>query len=309
MRRWKIIACLVLGILLLLGCDEQAEQSPIELVDDSPVLGEWYLQAVGEDTPVAIDTTIRIVFNEHGSGTYERTSEGPEEPERHELSYNLTGTIISIDSRGDNPTPGVPRITGEIELQDEGQTLRISTHTEEAWLLTRDPMPGGPVEEARRIERPTGGPDPMLTRVQALAYATRQYVADNGQPPGDVMDLIDSGLVTPESLTASGRLADLPARYDRMTEQERRNWLDGNSVFEFFLQHAGTDQASSVVVCTLPQNGESTVFVGMANGAVHPKTAIEAAQLLQFQQGSLPERWPDSAWSREATAGLEPLGD
>jgi len=309
MRRWKIICLLTAGVLYLLACDQQAEQTPIELVDDAPVLGVWYLQAVGDEQPIAIDTTIRFEFNADGRATYQRSADGPDDPIRYSLAYNLTGSIISIDSQADDETPGIPRITGMIELQDEGKTLRISTHTDETWVLTRDQRPGGELEEARRFDPPTARINPMLPRVQQLAYAVNQYVADHDQKPTHIMDLISAGLVTPQSLTASGRPSDLPARFDRMTDQERRNWIAGNSVFEFFFDYAGTGQASSVVVTTLPDNGESTVVIGMANGAVHQKTAMQVARLLQLQLGALPQRWPDSAWSREATAGLEPLSD
>ncbi len=306
MLRCVFTAGLAVASTLLLACGQQADQEPIELVDDAPVLGVWFLQAAG-DKPVAIDSTIRFEFKPHGSASYERTAGGPEEPDHYELTYNLTGDIISIV--GESDAPGTPRLTGRIELEDNGQTLRINTHTDEDWLLTRAEKPGGAVEDARRVQQSGNRADPRLVRVQRLAYACSAYATRQGGPPEHIFDLIDAGLIKPEDVLASGKAADVPARFERMTEPEQRGWLEANSAYVFFFRYAGTGQASSVVVSTLPENGKSQVVVGMANGAVFIKPAKQAAQLLQFQIGELPDRWPDSAWSREAAVGLEPLSD
>lgn len=306
MQRWMLMAGLAIGSVYTLGCEQQAEQPPIELVDDAPVIGVWFLQAAG-DQPVAIDSTIRFEFKPNGLAVYERLTDGVAETERYDLAYNLTGNIISID--GDKDAPGVPRLTGKIEIDQAGQTLTIATHTDEDWLLTRAKLPGGEIEDARRVDQNKSRPDPRLARIQQLAYACSTYVTKQGKAPERIYDLIEAGLVKPQQLTASGDAKDLSPRFDRMTAQEQADWLDDNSAFEFFFRYAGTGQASSVVVTTLPENGKSKVVVGMANGAVYLKPAKEAAQMLQFQLGKLPERWPDSAWSREATAGLEPLSD
>ena len=307
MRRWKVIACLTLGAMYLLACDQQADRPPIELVNDAPTQGVWYLQAVGEQQPIAIDTTVRFEFGDDGTASYERTVVGSQEPQTHELVYNLTGEIISIDSNSEEP--GVPRITGMIELSEDGKTLIISTHTNERWLLTRDAKPGGDVEAARDMKQVKAKADPMLARVQYLAYASSSYVEEHKAMPARWIDLVSTGLISPESLIESGKASDLPERYSRMTEAERAAWLDANSAFLLFGRFAGSGQSSSVVVSTLPENGKAMVVVGMANGAVHQKRAKDAAQLLQFQEGALPDRWPNSAWSREATVGLEPLSD
>jgi hypothetical protein len=306
MRRFLFTTGLAITSIYTLGCEQQADQEPIEIVDDSPVLGVWYLQAAGE-RPVAIDSTIRFEFKPHGEALYRHATAGPGDPETYQLTYNLTGQIISID--GDADAPGVPRITGQIEFEDDAKTLRITTHTDEDWLLTRAKMPGGDIEQARNSKQQQSKADPRLARVQRLAYLCNDYVAKQGQAPEHALDLIDQGLVTPESLLPSGEAKDLPARFQRMSDAEKRRWLDANSAFVFFFDYAGTGQVSSVVVTTLPDNGKSKVVVGMANGAVYLKPPKEAAKLLQFQTGELPERWPDSAWSRDATAGLEPLSD
>ncbi|MFN3167291.1 MAG: hypothetical protein ACE37H_09540 [Phycisphaeraceae bacterium] len=306
MRRWLLTAGLAIGSIYTLGCEKQAEQKPVEIVDDSPVLGVWYLQAAG-DRPVAIDSTIRFEFKPHGEALYHHATAGPEQADTYELSYNLAGKIISID--GESEDPGVPRITGQIELADDAKTLRISTHTDEDWLLTRDKVPAGDIGQARKSPQQHSKADPRLTRVQRLAYLCNDYAATHGKTPDHALDLIADGLISPEQLLPSGSAKDLPARYTRMSDAERRRWLDANSAFVFYFDYAGTGQASSVVVTTLPDNGKSKVVIGMANGAVYLKSAKEAAKLLRFQTGKLPERWPESAWSREATAGLEPLSD
>lgn len=306
MRHWLLTAGLAIGPVFLFGCEKQAEQKAIELVDDSPVLGVWFLQSAGE-RPVAIDSTIRFEFKPHGQAIYERTTGGPEEPDRYELTYNLTGAIISID--GDSEEPGVPRFTGKIEFDNDGNTLRISTHTDEDWLLTRAKLPGGALEDARRMPQNVDRTDPRMTNVQRLAYACSTFVGKEKRTPNDIMDLVTAGLVRPEDLLASGKVEDLPARFDRMTPQQQGDWLKTHGDYLFFFRYAGTGQASSVVVTTVPLNSQSTVFVGMANGAVYLKPAREATQLLQFQLGKLPERWPESERTRDATAGLEPLSD
>lgn len=307
MLRYVLTAGLTIGSVSLVGCDKQAEQqAPIEIVDDAPVIGVWFLQAAG-DQPVAIDSTIRFEFKPHGKAVYERTTNGPEAPDKFELTYNLTGDIISID--GDSDAPGTPRLTGQIQMDDDGQTLRINTHSDEDWLLTRAEKPGGEIEAARKFPQVESRADPRKVRVQALAYACSTYVSRHGKAPENVFDLVQAGLVKPEQLTASGKAKDVPSRYGRMTEGEQAQWLEANSVYVFFFRYAGTGQASSVVVSTLPKNGKSDVVVGMANGAVYVKPAKEAAKLLQFQLGKLPAAWPESARSPEATAGLEPLSD
>jgi len=307
MKRWKVICVLTGGVLYLLACDNQADRAPIELVDASPVSGVWYLQAVGQGQPVAIDVSVSFDFGEQGIAAYERTIAGVEEAEQHTLVYNVTGEIISIDSNSEDP--GVPRITGQFSLKDDGQTLCIATHTDEQWLLTREALPGGEIESARKIHPVRARVDPMLARVQRLAYAYGGYVDRHGKTPEHLLDLVEAGFVAEASLMASGQASDLSPRYDRMTRDERRGWLDGHSAFVLFGRHAGTEQASSIVVATLPENGKSKVVVGMANGAVHQKPAKEVARLLQDQEGTLPDRWPDSAWTHEATVGLEPLSD
>lgn len=307
MRPIFFVAGLSIGSLCLFGCEEQAEQASIDrVVNDSPMLGVWYLQAAG-DQPVAIDSTIRFEFKEQGSAVYERKTSGPEAPDQYALTYNLAGNILSISGQSD--APGVPNLTGQIEFQQDGQTLRINTHTDEDWLLTRAELPGGEIEKARRFKQVGNRADPNLVRVQRLAYACSAYANAQGRVPERVYDLVKADLVSPAQLTASGTSTDLPGRFDRMTEGEQADWLEANTAFVFFFRYADTNQASSVVVSSLPENGKSKVVVGMANGAVYMKPAKEAAQLIQFQQGELPARWPESAWSRDSTAGLEPLSD
>lgn len=306
MRRWLLKAGLAITSTLTLGCEQQADQKPVEIVDDSPVIGVWYLQAAG-DRPVGIDSTIRFEFKPQGEAVYEHTTSGPEGPETYTLTYNLAGNIISIDSNSEDP--GVPRLTGMIAIEDDGKALRINTHTDDDWLLTRDAKPGGAIEEARRFKQVNSKADPRLARAQHLAYASSEFAKQNGRVPGHALDLIKAGLIMPEDLLASGSDSDLPSRYTRMSEAEQARWLDANSAYVFFFNYAGTGQSSSVVVSTLPENGKSQVVIGMANGAVYLKPAKEVAQILQFQVGELPERWPDSAWSRNAAVGLEPLGD
>ena len=307
MKRWKVICVMTAGVLYLLACEEQAKQAPIELNDRSPVSGVWYLQAVGQAQPVAIDVTVSFDFAEQGAAAYERTIAGVEESEQHALVYNLSGEIISIDSNSEDP--GIPRITGRIELDDDGQTLRILTHSDEQWLLTREALPGGEIEAAREIRPVKARVDPTLIRVQQLAYACGSYADRHGASPEHLLDLVDAGFVTAAALTPTGHAAELSPRYERMTRDERRGWLDGHSAFVLFGTHASSADASSIVVSTLPKNGMSKVFIGRANGAVQQKPAIEVARLLQKQEGALPDRWPGSAWTPEAAAGLEPLSD
>ncbi|MFK7788671.1 MAG: hypothetical protein AB8C95_04130, partial [Phycisphaeraceae bacterium] len=118
MRRWKLVTLLVLGVLWMLACEEQVRKSADEVEDDSPMAGVWYLQAVAADRPIAGDVDVSFEFKAQGAAAYERVTNGPEEPERFDLRYNLADRIISIDSN--NEDPGVPRITGKVELSDDG---------------------------------------------------------------------------------------------------------------------------------------------------------------------------------------------
>lgn len=307
MRRWKLVTVLVLGVLYMLACEEQKRKAAEAAADDSPVAGVWYLQAVGEGRPIAGDVDVRFEFLAQGAAVYERSSEGPEEPLRFDLRYNVSGEIISIDSN--DADPRIPRITGEIELGEDGQTLHIQTHSDEQWVLTRQARPGGALESARDSEQLQSKADPVLVRVQHIAYAVGRYEQRIGQTPERLMDLVDAGLVSAALLTESGLADSLPARYPRMTEEERSAWFAGNSAFALV---GGGDAAAKrmrVVVTTLPAGNDDRVVVGMSNGSVHNKSVKQVAGLLSKQGSALPERWPALGLSADAAAGLEPLGD
>lgn len=307
MRRWKLVTVLVLGVLWMLACEEQSRKQAAGKAFDSPVAGVWYLQAVSEGQPIAWDMQVRFEFMAEGAAVYERRSEGPEEPERYDLRYNLTGDLITIDSNSEDP--GVPRVTGKIAVEADGQTLLIQTHSDEKWVLTRKARPGGELEAARQVEQLQSRADPMLVRVQHVAYAVGRYEQSFGERPGGLLDLVGAGLVSSEMLTASGLASGLPARYGRMTYQERAGWLAGNSPIAL----VGTTQADHdrprVVVTTVPGDSRSPVIVGMSNGSVHNKTVKQVVELVQRQGGVLPGRWPEAGWSAEAAAGLDPLSD
>ncbi|MEM6258883.1 MAG: hypothetical protein AAGI37_11275 [Planctomycetota bacterium] len=306
MRRWKLVTVLALGVLWMLACEERAERSAeVAVGADSPVAGVWYLQSEGEGRPVAGDVDVRFAFLAQGLATYERSKGGPEGPLAFELRYNLLDQIISIDSNSDDPA--VPRITGRIDLSGDGETLRIRTHSDAVWVLTRDARPGGDLEAARAAVESDA--DPMLIRVQHLVYAVGRYRQTFGAPPGHLSDLVDAGLVSAAALNASGHADALPARYPRMTSQERANWLDGHSAFVLLGQAAGDAHTEHVWVSTLPADHKAVVIVGMSTGAVYEKSGKEAAALILQQEGSLPERWPGLGWSEDAAAGLEPLSD
>lgn len=308
MRRWKLVTVLVLGVLWMLACEEQARKAATEPKADATVAGVWYLQAVSEGQPIAGDVDVRFEFKAQGAASYERSTEGPEAPERYDLRYTLSGDLITIDSNSEDP--GVPRVTGKVELDEDGQTLRIKTHSDERWVLTRQARPGGALEAARQGEQLQSKADPVLVRVQHLAYAVGRYQQSFGKTPDGLIDLVDAGLVSPAMLTASGQEADLPGRYARMTDQERANWLSGASVLALVGASGGHESAKSrVVVTTLPANQKSMVVVGLSNGSVHNKTVKQAAQMVVRQGGVLPDGWPGSGWSEDAAAGLEPLSD
>ncbi len=307
MRRWKLVTILVLGVLWMLACEEQARKAADAQKDDSPMAGVWYLQAVGEGQPIAGDLDVRFEFKAQGAATYERVTQGPEEPVRFDLRYNLADDIISIDSN--NEDPGVPRITGKVDLSEDGQTLNIQTHSDERWVLTRAARPGGELEAARQVDQLQSRADPMLVRVQHVAYAVGRYKQRFGDQPGQLLDLVEAGLVSPEWLTVSGKPADLPARYPRMTAQERAGWIEGNSVFALVGNDAADSGRPSVVVMSLPESNRAQVIVGMSNGSVHFRTVKQAADQVQRQGGELPGRWPSRGLSADAAAGVEALGD
>ena len=307
MRRWKLVTVLVLGVLWMLACEEQKRKQAADAAFDSPVAGVWYLQAVGQAQPIAGDVDVRFEFKADGAAVYERSSEGPEEPVRFDLRYNLTGDLITIDSNSDDP--GVPRVTGKIKLEKDGQTLRIQTHSDEKWVLTRKARPGGALEAARQMDQLQSKADPVLVRVQHVAYAVGRYEQRFGEYPEGLLALVDAGLVSPGLLTATGRADDLPARYGRMTDEERSAWLTGNSAFALVDTTAADRDRPRVVVTTVPRNLRDQVVVGMSNGSVHNKTVKQAADLVQRQGGALPGRWPEAGWSVDAAAGLEPLSD
>ncbi|MEM9348452.1 MAG: hypothetical protein AAGB26_17830 [Planctomycetota bacterium] len=306
MRRWKLVTVLVLGVLWLLACEQRAERSVEGVVEaDSPVAGVWYLQSEGEGRPVAGDLDVRFEFLGQGRATYERSQGGPEGPMAFELRYNLLDQIISIDSNRDDPA--VPRLTGRIDVSDDGKTLRIRTHSDAVWVLTRDARPGGELEAARAVVESDA--DPMLIRVQHLAYAVSRYRQTFGTEPGHLSDLVDAGLVSTAALTETGQRDELPARYPRMTAKERANWLDGHSAFVLLGRPSGDTEAEHVVVATLPADHKAAVIIGMSSGAVYETPGKEAAALILQQEGSLPERWPGLGWSEDAATGLEPLSD
>lgn len=307
MRRWKLVTVLVLGVLWMLACEEQVRKAADAEQDDSPMAGVWYLQAVAADRPIAGDVDVRFEFKAEGAAAYERLTDGPEEPEVFDLRYNLIDNIISIDSNDDHP--GVPRITGKVDLSDDGQTLYIQTHSDERWVLTRDARPGGELEAARRMDQLQSKADPMLVRVQRIAYAVGRYEQSFGDRPERLLDLVDAGLIDVAWLTASGLASDLPARYPRMTAQERAGWVAGNAAFALIGCEGIEGDRPSVVVTTLPESNRSKVIVGMSNGAVQNKTVKRAAEEVTRQGGVLPERWPSAGLSPDAAAGVEVLGD
>lgn len=307
MRRWKLVTLLVLGVLWMLACEEQARKAADVVKDDSPMAGVWYLQAVGEGRPIAGDMDVRFEFKAEGAAVYERSADGPGGAMRFDLRYNLADDIISIDSN--NEDPGVPRITGKVELSEDGQTLRIQTHHDERWVLTRAARPGGELEAARQVDQLQFKADPMLVRVQHVAYAVGRYEQSFGDRPGDLLDLVDAGLVSAEMLTATGQADALPARYPQMTNQERAAWMEGNGAFALVGHELREGDRLSVVVTTLPENNRSQVIVGMSNGSVHFKTVKQAAAMVAQQGGVLPGRWPSAGWSSDAAAGVEALSD
>lgn len=307
MLRMLLSVGVVIGSVSLIGCDEEARVEPILLVEDTPLVGEWYLQATGEHQPVAIETTIRFDFREDGTATYEHSHGGPEEPDRHQLTYNLAGDILSIDSDSENP--GVPRITGRVVFEEDGQTLAIQTHTDERWLMTRKAKPGGDIEHARHVDQLQPKADPRLAAVQRLAYACSRFASQQGQAPERAYDLVEAGLIGPGDLLASGDAAELPDRYADMAADERSQWFEANSGYAFFFQNVGSGGASSLVVTSIPASPRAKVVIGMANGAVYLKKAQNVAQLLQFQFGALPRAWPAAENGPETVSGLQPLSD
>ncbi|MFK7789542.1 MAG: hypothetical protein AB8C95_08655, partial [Phycisphaeraceae bacterium] len=194
-------------------------------------------------------------------------------------------------------------------LSDDGQTLHIQTHSDERWVLTREARPGGALEAARQIDQLQSKADPMLVRVQHIAYAVGRYEQSFGARPSGLLDLVDAGLVSPEWLTESGRASDLPARYPRMTAQERAGWVAGNAAFALIDSEKQKDDRPTMVVTTLPNSNRSQVVVGMSNGSVHFKTVRRAAEQVARQGGTLPERWPSPGLSLDAAAGVEALSD
>jgi len=136
MRRWKLVVVLVLGVLYMLACEEQKRKQSTEARAVSPVAGVWYLESMGEAKDMEPGVDVSFDFRGQGAAVYERRPSWPDQPERFDLRYNLTGDIISIDSN--QPDPTIPRITGQIELSDDGQRLEILTHSQARWVLTRE---------------------------------------------------------------------------------------------------------------------------------------------------------------------------
>lgn len=303
MRDRQVLLWLLFGVTVVVGCAEQGGGQPVVLVDRSPVAGTWYLQLRG-DRPVANDVTERFDFSDGGVAAYERSAGGEASSARYTLTYNVSGDILSLS--GDDDAPDAPRLTGRIELDDESGRLRIYTHTGEMWLLTRDEQADALVRQARRSGEVQPDIDPRLAPVKRLVEACNQYVKRRGGKPGHVMDLVDSGLVKPEQVFTFDVRPGLSSRYTQMTAQDRRDWLDANCAYLFMFEYAGTGQASSIVVCTLPADAGGEVVIGMADGGVYLKRGGEVSQLLAFQLGELPPRWPGSAGP---VAGAEPASD
>ena len=136
MRRWKLVVVLVLGVLYMLACQEQARKQAAQAEADSPVAGVWYLQTMGEGEAMEPGVDVSFDFRGQGAAVYERRPSWPDQPVRFDLRYNLTGDIISIDSN--EIDPAIPRLTGQIELSEDGGTLEILTHAEDRWVLTRE---------------------------------------------------------------------------------------------------------------------------------------------------------------------------
>jgi hypothetical protein len=136
MQRWKLVVVLVLGVLYMLACEEQKRKQAAESSTDSPVAGVWYLESVGDGREMEPGVDVSFDFRAHGSAVYERRPSWPDQPVRFDLRYNLAGDIISIDSN--ELDPAIPRITGQIELADDGKRLEILTHSEQRWVLTRE---------------------------------------------------------------------------------------------------------------------------------------------------------------------------
>lgn len=137
MRRWKLVVVLVLGVLYMLACEEQKRKQAVEAeTADSPVAGVWYLDTKGDGREMEPGVDVSFDFRAQGSAVYERRPSWPDQPVRFDLRYNLAGDIISIDSN--ELDPAIPRITGQIELSEDGQRLEILTHSEQRWVLTRE---------------------------------------------------------------------------------------------------------------------------------------------------------------------------
>ena len=136
MRRWKLVVVLVLGVLYMLACQEQARKQAAEADVDSLVAGVWYLESVGDGHEMEPGVDVSFDFKANGAAVYELRPSWPDQPMRFDLRYNLTGDIISIDSNELDPT--IPRITGQIEVSEDGGRLEILTHSEQLWVLTRE---------------------------------------------------------------------------------------------------------------------------------------------------------------------------
>jgi|GEM_PF-2402698 len=312
MKRLTLSLCLVACAALPLGCEQKSSTAPIHMVDRSPILGAWYMQQnEGDSAPTAGDVSFE--FKPFGCGTYERSARGDQPGTQCELVYNLADDIISITGPAD--VSDAPRITGQIELAEDKRTLRITTHTGEHWLLSRDHKHKAHVVTNSAPDQSSEAPvqvaavDPEVAHMQQLILACNLYVEQQGNKPSHVVDLLNAGLVTPEQLTASGDRSDLPRRFDRMTDTERKQWFDANGAYVFFLEYAGTRQSSSVLVAAIPKGGDTQVMIGMADGAAHLRPVDKASQLIELQMGELPTRWPAGVARRSIFADVMPIGD
>lgn len=296
MRHGLLALALMGGALCVAGCEQQAAKHGAQAVDDSPVLGTWALESAG-GTTLADQGTPRLAFLPHGRGYFERQAHGSAEPERYDLTYSLSENMISIHSEGE--AQDLPRLVGKVTIGEQGDTLRITTHADEQWLLVRAET-GNAAEPNQKQNQAAD----EVQRVSFLLDACTQYLATQGRKPERVMDLVNAGLVSADQLTRPG-IAPLPGGFSQMNQWEQAAWLKYNAGYVFFFDYAGTDQASSVVVATLPGEAEGDVVVGMADGTVYIKGKPEVEMLLDLQLGRLPDRWPGDAQAGGIASGLD----
>lgn len=290
------------------GCGQADSAPTTQQHIEHPVVGVWFLQAIGE-VPIAIDHTVRIDLDPMGNATYLRATPDPADNQRMTLAYALEDSRLSIV--GGHDTPGTPHVEGGFELT--GQTLTI--HAEEGdWVLTRAKFPGGELEQARRIEQTPSRVRSEIVQAQTLAYAMIRYHRMHGEMPTRISALYEAGLVQAEQLVRilEDGTGALPYTFERLDRAHQLAWLDANAGFVLLPSDApreGENPRPVAVVCELPSGpADAEIAVGYSNGAAFLKPTTAIQPMVQERLGRLPENW-DRQQSPEARAGLEPLSD